>query len=62
MHTLRLLQVILFVCSYACARTLGDPADWKSRPDQVVLVCCVFGIISGSARGVTSRWRDVEYL
>jgi hypothetical protein len=44
-YTLRLLQVILFVCAYACARTLGDPADWKSRPDQVVLVCCVFGII-----------------
>ncbi|CAK0879430.1 unnamed protein product, partial [Prorocentrum cordatum] len=44
-YTLRLLQVILFVCAYACARTLGDPADWKSRPDRVVVVCCVFGIV-----------------
>jgi hypothetical protein len=39
---LRLLQVILFVLSYSCARTVGDPKSWQSQPVYVLFTCGAF--------------------
>jgi hypothetical protein len=41
----RILQVTLFVLSYSCARTIGDPNEWRTQPREVVYVCGFFMLL-----------------
>jgi len=42
---LRGVQAVLFVLSYACARTVGDFNDWRSRPQQVLIIASSFTVL-----------------
>lgn len=42
---LRALQILLFVLSYACARTIGDLNDWRNRPKEVSAVSSAFLVL-----------------
>jgi hypothetical protein len=41
----RTLQIVLFVMSYSCARTVGDTNDWRNRPYEVLAVSSGFVIL-----------------
>merc|ERR1711862_837005 len=42
---IRVLQALLFVISYAFARTLLDVEDWKVRPTVTALMACLFALL-----------------
>lgn len=39
---LRTMQVILFVLSYSCAQTIGDPDGWRDHPHDVLILLLAF--------------------
>lgn len=39
---LRTMQVILFMLSYSCARTIGDPDGWRYHPEDVLILLMAF--------------------
>jgi len=45
MITIRVLQALLFVISYAFARTLLDVEDWNVRPTNTALMACLFALL-----------------
>jgi hypothetical protein len=41
----RVLQIVLFVLSYSCARTIGDPNDWRHSPKEVLAISSGFLVL-----------------